>query len=159
MAWEIPLMPPEFYFSCLENNTNNPTHTSCSQVKSVVKNDFTYECKQQPNSISTKYEKTSYLKNFLFISGVVDLYFWISQRILTINRHWTIFSRIKDSVQFLGDFFISKEAVAAEWRYDPPSHPPPINVIRVASCVYFLPPPPHPRTPHCWIWTVFSVLG
>ncbi len=21
------------------------------------------------------------------------------------------------------------------------------------------PPPSHPRTPHCWIWTVFSVLG
>jgi hypothetical protein len=41
----------------------------------------------------------------------------------------------------------------------PPSHPPPINVIREASCVYFLPPPSHPRTPHSWIWTVFSVLG
>ena len=25
----------------------------------------------------------------------------------------------------------------------PPSHPPPINVIREASCVYFLPPPTH----------------
>jgi hypothetical protein len=81
--------------------------------------------------------------------------------------------------QFLWNFFISKEAVAAERRYEkerrsvmvnacklhleqgcicslfslpfppPPSHPPPINVIRVASCVYFLSPPPHPRIPHC----------
>ena len=40
-----------------------------------------------------------------------------------------------------------------------PSHTPPINAIREASCVYFRPPLPHPRTPHCWIWTVFSDLG
>jgi hypothetical protein len=68
-----------------------------------------------------------------------------------------------------GTFLISKEAVAAERRYEkeirsvkvnacklhleqgricsllslppPPSHPPPINEIRVASCVYFLSPP------------------
>ncbi len=77
MAWEIPLMPPEFYFSCLENNINNSTHTSCSEVKSVVKNDFTYERKQQPNSISTKYEKLPISKIFSFISCVVDLYFRI----------------------------------------------------------------------------------
>jgi hypothetical protein len=33
-----------------------------------------YECKQQPSSISTKYEKTFYLKNCLisFLAGVVD---------------------------------------------------------------------------------------
>jgi len=70
-------------------------------------------------------------------------------------------------VAFLWNFFISKEAVAAERRYEkerhsvklhacklhlvqgricslfslpspsPPSHPPPINVIREASCIWY----------------------
>ncbi len=32
-----------------------------------------YECKPQHNSISKKYEKTSCLKDFLFIAGLVDI--------------------------------------------------------------------------------------
>ncbi len=88
-------------------------------------------------------------------------------------------------VVFLWNFFISKEAATAERRYEkerhsvklhacklhlvqgqicylfsmpspsPPSHPPPINVIREASCIYFLPSPPPTHFPlleisHFW---------
>ena len=46
-----------------------------------------------------------------------------------------------------------------------PSPPPPPRICHTACCHVIriswreTPPPPHPRTPHCWIGTVFSVLG
>ncbi len=81
MAWEIPLMPTEFYFSCLENNINNPTHTSCSEVKSVAKNDY-MSVNSNPAASQQNMKKLPISKIFSFISGVVDLYF----RILNLSE-------------------------------------------------------------------------
>jgi hypothetical protein len=94
-----------------------------------------------------------------------------------------------DTVAFLWNFFISREAATAERRYEkerqsvnymhtaafsartkvfsplpalplPLSHPPPINAIREAGLRLFLPPSlPHPHTPHGGIIAVFSDLG
>ena len=48
----------------------------------------------------------------------------------------------------------------------PPTSPLPTPRICCTACGHVIriswretPPPPHPRTPHCWIGTVFSVLG
>jgi hypothetical protein len=84
------------------------------------------------------------------------------------------------------ELFISKEAVTAERRYEKERHsvklhacklhlvykdefvlsspcpPPPPLTPASNKCDkggHFLPPLPHPRTPHCWIGTVFSDLG
>jgi hypothetical protein len=81
------------------------------------------------------------------------------------------------TVQFLWNFFISKEAVSAERRYEketstcmqvafrartyllsplplpPPQHPPLTDAIREAGWLCFLPPPFFPRTPYAeFVW-------
>jgi hypothetical protein len=57
------------------SDTGNETiakKSACLHLKVNISKKSLYECKQQPSSISTQYQKLSILKFFPFSAGVVD---------------------------------------------------------------------------------------
>ncbi len=72
------------YYCC--NNISLPTLQSEHKVKNRL-----YECKQQPNSISTKYEKTFFFKNFL-------IYCWYRWH-LWLTFTFEIYPRISEKIE------------------------------------------------------------
>ncbi len=60
----------KFFHESVSPDTGDKT--VATMLKGTLSKKSLYECKQQPCSISTKYERTFCLKIFIFITGVVD---------------------------------------------------------------------------------------